>query len=156
MDTENLLKSLNEHDVRYVIIGATAFPVHGYARATLDIDIFIEPTRKNARKARSALSEFGYDLTDVTTEELLTKKILIRQYILETDIHPFAAGVTFEQVWKNRVQGRIGNESAYFAGLDDLISMKQAAGRAKDIEDIRKLTELKRRNIAKTIGGTQK
>jgi hypothetical protein len=34
-----------------VIIGATAFPVHGYARATLDIDIFIRPERTNAEKA---------------------------------------------------------------------------------------------------------
>jgi hypothetical protein len=32
------LKSLNTHNVRYVIIGATAFPVHGYARATLDLE----------------------------------------------------------------------------------------------------------------------
>ena len=40
MDTESLLKLLNAHSVRYVVIGATAFPVYGYARATLDIDIF--------------------------------------------------------------------------------------------------------------------
>lgn len=45
MDVEGLLKSLKEHKVRFVIIGATAFPVHGYSRATLDIDVFIEPTR---------------------------------------------------------------------------------------------------------------
>ena len=45
MDTESLLKSLGTYKVRYVVIGATAFPVHGYARATLDIDIFIESTR---------------------------------------------------------------------------------------------------------------
>ena len=40
MDTESLLKLLNAHSVSYVVIGATAFPVYGYARATLDIDIF--------------------------------------------------------------------------------------------------------------------
>ena len=44
MDTESLLKSLNACDVQYVVIGATAFPVYGYARATLDIDIFIAAT----------------------------------------------------------------------------------------------------------------
>ena len=37
MDIERLLRLLNEHSVRYVVIGATAFPVHGYARATLDV-----------------------------------------------------------------------------------------------------------------------
>jgi len=48
MDTEDLLRSLNAHKVEFVIIGATAFPIHGYARATLDIDIFIRPEPQNA------------------------------------------------------------------------------------------------------------
>jgi len=145
VDTESLLKSLNAHKVRYVIIGATAFPIHGYARATLDIDIFIEPEKANAEKVRTALAKFGYDMTDVTIDDLLTKKILIRQYILETDIHPFVTGVTFEEVWQNRVEDTLGDTPAFFANLDDLIKMKQAAGRAKDMEDIRVLLELKRR-----------
>ena len=50
MDTESLLQSLNDHRVRYVVIGATAFPVHGCARATLDIDIFIAPTPATAQQ----------------------------------------------------------------------------------------------------------
>ena len=145
MDTESLLKSLNAHKVRYVVIGATAFPVHGYARATLDIDIFIEPTKANARKTLAALAEFGYDVADVTVEDLLTKKILIRQYILETDIHPFVAGVTFEQVWRNRVRDKFGQTPTYFASLDDLIKMKQAAGRPKDLQDLKVLLKLKQR-----------
>ncbi len=145
MDTESLLKSLNAHKVRYVIIGATAFPIHGYARATLDIDIFIEPEKANAEKVRTALAKFGYDMTDVTIDDLLTKKILIRQYILETDIHFFVTGVTFEEVWQNRVEDTLGDTPAFFANLDDLIKMKQAAGRAKDMEDILVLLELKRR-----------
>jgi hypothetical protein len=58
MDTENLLRSLNAHNVRYVVIGATAFPVHGYARATLDVGIFIEATPENAQKTIDALQDF--------------------------------------------------------------------------------------------------
>src|SRR3989304_3451993 len=50
MDTESLLKSLNEKKIKFVIIGAAAFPIHGYSRATLDIDIFIEKTKKNAER----------------------------------------------------------------------------------------------------------
>ena len=145
MDTESLLKSLNTHKVRYVVIDATAFPVHGYARATLDIDIFIEPTRSNARRALTALAEFGHDVADLTVDDMLAKKLLIRQYILETDIHPFVAGVTFEQVWRNRVRDKLGQTPAYFASLDDLIKMKQAAGRPKDLEDLRVLLKLRQR-----------
>jgi len=88
VDTEGLLKSLKEHKVDFVIIGATAFPVHGYARATLDTDIFIRATEINAERTWLALKAFGYDVSDVKIEELLKKKLLIRQYAVETDIHP--------------------------------------------------------------------
>ena len=81
MDVEGLLRSLRESKVRFVVIGATAFPVHGYSRATLDTDIFIEPTPRNARLARQALIAFGYDLADISIEDLLENKILIRQYL---------------------------------------------------------------------------
>ena len=146
MDTEGLLRSLNVHSVRYVVIGATAFPVHGYARATLDLDIFIDPSEDNARRTREALVAYGYDLSDVTIEELRTKKILLRQYLLELDVHPFAKGVSFEDVWARRIEDRIGSTPAAFASLDDLIAMKEAAGRPKDLEDLRHLRKLKETN----------
>jgi len=143
MDTESLLKSLKERKVQFVIIGATAFPVHGYSRATLDIDIFINPVKANAEKTLAALKDFGYDVTDITVEELLTKKILIRQYIVETDIHPFVKGVSFDKVWANKIKAKFGDTFAWFASLDDLIKMKRAAGRPKDIEDLRYLLKLR-------------
>jgi predicted nucleotidyltransferase len=143
VDTENLLKSLKGHKVKFVIIGATAFPVHGYSRATLDIDIFIKPEKSNAEKTLVALKNFGYDVKDVTVDELLTKKILIRQYLVETDIHPYVKGVSFDEVWKNKVKSKFGDTFSWFASLDDLIKMKKAAGRPKDIEDLKYLTKLK-------------
>jgi predicted nucleotidyltransferase len=145
MDAEKLLKSLKENKVRFVIIGATAFPIHGYSRATLDIDIFIEPNTQNAERARKALAEFGYDVNDISVEDLLAKKILIRQYLVETDIHPFVTGADFESVWDHKVKGKFGGTFVWFASLDDLIKMKRAAGRAKDIEDLKFLLALKRK-----------
>jgi predicted nucleotidyltransferase len=143
VDTESLLRSLKEHKVKFVIIGATAFPVHGYSRATLDIDIFIRPERANAEKTLVALKSFGYDVRDVTVDELLTKKILIRQYLVETDIHPYVKGVSFDDVWINKVKSKFGDTFVWFASLDDLIKMKKAAGRPKDIEDLKYLIKLK-------------
>lgn len=144
MDTESLLRLLKEHKVDFVIIGATAFPVHGYSRATLDIDIFIRPNRLNAQKTWQALKEFGYDVTDITIDDLLKKKLLIRQYAVETDIHPFVKGVRFERVWKNKVKEKFGKIFVYFASLDDLIRMKMAAGRVQDLEDLKYLLRLKK------------
>jgi len=143
MNTEKLLKSLKEHNVKFVIIGATAFPVHGYSRATLDVDIFIKPDEKNAEKTYQALKTFGYDVTDITVDDLLKKKLLIRQYIVETDIHPFVKGITFDRVWKNKIRARFGKTFVNFASLEDLIKMKKSAGRVKDLEDLKYLSKLK-------------
>jgi hypothetical protein len=120
-----------------------AFPIHGYARTTLDTDVFIRPTRENAENTLGALKAFGYDVTDVSIDDLLSKKLLIRQYAVETDIHPFVAGVSFEDVWANKVSGNIGQVAVNFASLDDIIKMKQAAGRDKDKEDLKILHKLK-------------
>jgi len=144
MDTESLLRSLNARNVDYVIIGATAFPIHGYARATLDIDLFIRPEFENAERVLRALEDFGYDVLELTQEDLLTKKVLIRQYLVETDIHPFVTGITFDQVWEHRVPGDYGNEKVYYASLDDLIVMKKAAGRGRDLEDLKVLEKLRK------------
>ena len=143
MDIDALLRSLNARKARYLVIGATAFPVYGYARATLDLDLFIEPTEENASRVRAALTDFGYDLTDVSVEELRTKKVLIRQYTLETDVHPFVKGLTFEDAWARRVNDQIQGVPVAFASLDDLIRMKEAAGRPKDLEDLRVLRRLR-------------
>lgn len=150
MDIENLLRLLNEHKVKYVVVGATAFPVHGFSRVTLDVDIFIHATLKNAERTLNALKAAGYDVSDLTIDELLKKKVLFRQYITEADIHPHVKGVVFNEVWRRKVQDRIGKTKVYFASLSDLIKMKKAAGRPKDLEDLRVLEKLlERKKLAK-------
>lgn len=144
MDIKNLLKLLKEHNVRFVIIGGVACVAHGFDRLTKDIDIFVEPTKENMQRTFNALRAFGYDLMDVTIEEALKKKLLFRQYILRTDIHPMVTGVDFETVWKNKAPIRFKDEEVYFASIDDLIKMKKAAGRDVDLQDLRFLNEVKK------------
>ena len=143
MDTERLLRLLKENRSSFLVIGASAFPAYGYARATLDIDIFIRPDLRNVRRTMKALEQFGYDLMDLSPEDFLKNKILIRQYTVEADFHPFVKGVRFESVWKNRIRAKFGNIEVYFPSLDDMIKMKRAAGRAKDREDLKYLQKLR-------------
>ena len=147
MKLTDLLKLLNEEKVKFIIVGATAFPVHGFARDTLDIDIFIEPTRENAERTYAALKTFGYDVTDLSVQELLEKKALFRGYIVEADIHPFITGISsFDELWSRRIKGAIGGVPVFFSDLDSLIKMKEAAGRPKDLEDLKYLREIKKRS----------
>jgi len=140
------LRLLKGHKVDFVVIGATAFPVHGYARATLDIDLFIRPEKKNVEKTWKALKEFGYDVEDISVDDLLNKKLLIRQYAVETDIHPFVKGTSFGRVWKRKIRGKFGQTWVSFASLEDLIEMKKAAGRPQDLADLKYLIRLKRKS----------
>lgn len=47
--------ALNAHGARYVLMGAPAMQLCGFARTTRDIDILIEPSVENAGRVLSAL-----------------------------------------------------------------------------------------------------
>ena len=143
--TESLLRSLSDASVRYVVIGATAFAAHGWVRATADVDLFVAADLENVEKLRGALTEFGYDVTDASVDDFQKYKILLRQYDLPLDIHPFVEGVSFEEVWERRVMADLGGAEVPFASLDDLIRMKKAANRPKDREDLVHLERLRTR-----------
>jgi predicted nucleotidyltransferase len=153
MDISRLLQSLLAHKVKFLIVGAWALPAYGHERTTRDIDVFIQPTEPNAKRVLVALRDVGYDVEDLTIRALLEKKTLFRQYILQMDVHPFVAGVTFKQAWKKRKRATIKGCEVWVPSLDDLIKMKAAAGRARDELDLEVLKEirkqLKNRNAGK-------
>lgn len=82
-------------------------------------------------------------MTDCPVEDLLTKKVLIRQYAVACDIHPFVKGASWEGVRDRQVKGALKGVEVGFASLEDLIRMKEAAGRPKDLEDLRHLRLLR-------------
>jgi len=126
--------------VKFLIIGAWSFPVYGYERPTKDVDIFFEPTEENAHKLRDALKNIGYDgIEDISIQTLLKKKILLRQFLLQTDTHPFVKGIDFQEAWKSRVETEIKGLKVSVPSLDSLLKMKRAANRPRDIEDVRQL-----------------
>lgn len=145
MDIGNLLRCFNDRHVDYVVIGALAMPVHGYFRASRDIDLFIRATEDNAGNALHALADAGYDVTGLEAKTLMTNKVLFRQHALGTDIHPHVLGVDFDGVSERAVSTVIEGAEARVASLDDLIAMKRAAGRPKDLQDLEALERLRDR-----------
>lgn len=57
-DYEELIAALNAHGVRYLIVGAHAVAYHARPRATMDLDLFLDPAPSNAKRALSALRHF--------------------------------------------------------------------------------------------------
>ena len=42
-DCKDMLQALSDKKVRFILVGAYAMAVHGYPRATMDIDIWVMP-----------------------------------------------------------------------------------------------------------------
>jgi len=68
-----VLRALEAHGVRYAIVGAVALNVHGLARFTEDLDIFVEPEQGNIARLRAALASVFDDpeIEDITAADLL-------------------------------------------------------------------------------------
>lgn len=120
------------------------FQATGHTRLTNDIDVLMAPTRTNAKRMIAALEEVGYDVTELTIEQVLTKKIPFRQHILATDIIPSVGGATFTTIWKNKRRDTTGGVPIYDGSPRDLIKIKRAANRPKDREDLKALLALKK------------
>lgn len=72
--TRNVLAALERQGVRYAVFGAVALSLHGLARATEDLDLFVAPTRDNIERLRRALHLVFDDphIAEIDTDELLT------------------------------------------------------------------------------------
>ena len=60
-DFKEFLQLLNEHEIKYLLIGGYAVGYHGYPRATIDMDIWVEIHLENAKKIIKVLKEFGFN-----------------------------------------------------------------------------------------------
>ena len=140
-DFEELLLSLEKHEVEYMIVGGYAVAFHGAPRFTKDIDVFYNATRANIEGLRRALMEFGFSEkslpNDLFTEKgnVLTFGVSPVRVDLVNDID----GVTFEEAKPNVVRGTYGRAEAAFIGLQDLLRNKRATRRAKDKADVEEL-----------------
>jgi hypothetical protein len=70
---KRVLAALEARGVRYAIIGAVALNLHGLARSTEDLDIFVEPEAGNIDRLKQALRDAidDPDIDDITAADLL-------------------------------------------------------------------------------------
>lgn len=140
-DFRDLLQSLHECDVRYLVAGGYAVIHHSQPRYTKDIDIWLEPTRENARKLMRAFRVFGIPMVGVTAEDFATPGTQFNLGVApcEIDFLTTIPGLEFESAWSNRVISSENDFPIYYLGKADLIRAKQTAGRLQDLADIDEL-----------------
>jgi predicted nucleotidyltransferase len=139
-DFEEFIECLNAHRVRYLIVGGYAVAFHARPRATKDIDVLVDPTVSNAKRAIGALSAFlGAPTPDITVERLTNPRTLVVLGVapVRIDILTSISGLlSFRSAWRRRAQGRFGRTPANYIALEDLIAAKAAANRPQDKADL--------------------
>jgi predicted nucleotidyltransferase len=157
---EAIVRSLNENEVRYLIVGGLAVVAHGYVRFTADFDVVVDFARENLERLQAALNELDYQprapipfegfLDSQTREQWVEQKNMLvfslyspQHPRTEVDIfiqQPFNFDEAYARSAKREVTPGI---EAQVVGLDDLLELKRQAGRAQDLADIEELESLR-------------
>ncbi len=137
---KGVFKSLQQHDVKYVIIGGIAAVLYGVPRATFDVDILIEATPENAQRFLDALVDAGMGTASMTnTDEILSNEITIFKDRVRIDLQIITPGLKFDEAWERKETMDYQGQSFHVVSLEDLKKSKRAAGRKVDLEDVRLL-----------------
>jgi hypothetical protein len=158
MGFERIFEGLNKHEVRYLTIGGIAVNLYGYDRVTGDIDIMISFDKENVLRLEGFMKEYGLkpgvpvdikELADAGKrkewiEEKNAKvfKIYNPGNMLEVVDIMIMEYIDFEKAYKRREYTKKGLKLPLIS-IDDLIKLKEIAGRERDKTDIRALKIIK-------------
>lgn len=147
-DFPTLCAHLRQHKVDFLVIGGWAAIAYGLPRTTLDVDIFIRPSKDNAERLIGALSEVGFGIAkDLTADEILGKPVLIFADQIRVDIFTKPWGLPdYNACNERRWEAEFESVVIPFVSLADLIKSKET-GREQDKADLvslRKIAEQKK------------
>ena len=148
-DYKEMLQCLLEENVKFLLVGAYAVAVHGFPRATKDIDFFVWATPENALCLMRALVKFGAPLDQISESDFSSEGIIfqIGNSPRRIDIITSASGVDFEQAYSNKQIVILEGLEVPVISLQDLIVNKRASGRTQDLADVEKLVSTQERNL---------
>ena len=138
---KELLKKLNEHQVKYLVVGAYAVMKYTEPRYTKDFDIWVEPASANAQRVFEALAEFGAPMDEVQVEDFANRELVFQIGIepLRIDVMMGIKGLEFSDAWPHRVETTFEDVSMNLLSKEDLLVAKIAAGRPQDMLDVDEL-----------------
>ena len=156
---ESIVRTLNDHQVKYLIVGGLAVVAHGYVRFTADIDLVLGMEKQNLADAVAALKALNYrprapvdfeqfvepenrkqwiDQKGMTVFSLFSPDHPVTEIDLFVD-PPLVFAEAYTRALRLEVAPGVG---ATFCSLDDLMNLKSKAGRPRDLEDIEQLRKI--------------
>lgn len=160
MKIAELLQSLSDAQVRYVLIGGLAVQLHGFLRATFDIDLVLAMDDENLVRFIAVAKRYGLVPSMPVAIDSLRDAAQIDQWHREKGMLAFALREPqiggsvvdvlvrpeppFDRLMANAVAGELFGRTVHIASIDDLLAMKRMANRPKDQLDIAALEKIAR------------
>ena len=157
---EEILRALQKHGVRYLILGGAAVNLHGVPRMTADLDITIALTPENVEALVEAMTESGMKVSlpldplgmsdaeqrlewrrDKNLEALTFQSTRAGSSYQEVDI-VIEPPLDFEEMYEERTRLEIDDLRVDLVSLPHLIEIKSRLGREQDLADVEALKKL--------------
>jgi hypothetical protein len=136
-----IISLMEENGVEYAVCGGLSMAIHGFARATMDIDLLIEA--ESLDKAYDVGKQLGFDIRglDISFKERAVEirrvSKIIGEDVLSLDLLLVTPHV--EDVWQSREAVEFQGKQLWVVSREGLIKMKTLAGRPQDLADIHRL-----------------
>lgn len=152
-DFPALLRTLSKSGVEYILVGGAAATAHGASRLTVDIDIVYRRTHENLSRIVSALAphrpylrgappDLPFHWDPFTLERGLN--FTLSTTLGDVDLFgELTGGGTYERLAAESDLLTVFGVEVRCLSLDQLIDVKRAAGRPKDLEAIAELEAIR-------------
>ena len=160
MKIADLLQSLSDEHVQYVLVGGLAVQLHGFLRSTFDIDLVLAMNDENLVRFIAVAKQYGLVPVIPVTIDSLRNASQIDQWHREKGMLAFALRephiggsvvdvlvrpeVPFDKLMVNAIAGELFSRQVWIASIDYLLTMKRSANRPKDQLDVVALEKIKR------------
>lgn len=145
----NVCRLLNEHGVDYVVGGAVALGLHGYVRATTDIDVMMPRDLENTRRALAALENLPLKVArEFDAERANAQVVTIIGDDPRVDLMKAMGRLSYREAADAPEQRTVRGVRFRYLSLEALKKAKDT-GRTKDAADLEELARIE----ASTGGG---
>ena len=142
-DFRDFIQSLNDQQVNYILVGGFAVILHGHARVTGDLDIWVERTEENYHRLLKAFRQFHMPVFDMTKENFLHHEnwdvFKFGRKPVAIDIMTKVKGLIFKECYDLSTFFEDQELKVRTLHLNHLLEAKRKAGRLKDLDDIQQL-----------------
>ncbi|GHV11628.1 hypothetical protein AGMMS49938_02670 [Fibrobacterales bacterium] len=145
-DIQDFIKAFNAAKVRYLVVGGASVILHGYARTTVDLDLWVERNQENYEYIVQAFQIFGMPVFDMTQDNFLNNPAFdvftFGRPPSCVDLMLSVKGLDFTPAYKRSKTFSLQGLDFKVLCREDLIIAKRQAGRHKDLDDVEQLQKI--------------